>query len=471
MRKYIIAFLCGIGLTTVTAVYAGDAIRATLFPVKYEVNGNSVELPEGFETLNYNSRAYVPIRFVAESLDAVVVYDEDERTIRLDNEFHLRSIASELRAGHVKTEKQGKVTKVTAQLYAGQAYWSSLYTSKTNIEPGNYITVSADLAFYDEEGAFLARVPVNASCTAEGDQLMDVAAETSVDLSEYAFVTLEEVRPEPIYSFMPPNLAIVDPTGMLAIGQPDMLPSGDFTKIRVQFSFLQQGYFQVDATIAFYGDDGRLLGTADLKSEGTGTGIAFDEPGELHIYTIETVGKGDFSNASGVKLTVNKIMKRSEVLTKQEMYDFQFLRADWTKERFEKLGSFEKVVNEPGAETTYRDEDIRYIFMDRFSAITTPSVIEVYGDVPGPRGIRVGDSFDEVLALFTQDDVWKSNELGLFFGQFDSKESPIGGTGYVSVFENGQKEITLISEDIIPFFRIFMKDDVVTHYTFFMVGD
>jgi|GEM_PF-2456940 len=472
MRKYVIGFLCGIGLTMVTAVYAGDAIKATLFAVKYEVNGYSAEIPVGYETLNYNSRAYVPIRFIAESLDTVVIYDEDSKTIRLDDGFHLKSISSKLRGGHVKIGKQGKDTKVTAKLYAGEAYWSSLYTSKTtNIEPGNDITVSANLAFYDDKGILIAHVPVNASCRAEGDQIMEVEAVTAADLSEYAFVTLEHVLPEPIHAFLPPALGIVDPTGLLAMGQPEIMTNGDFSKSRFDFAFLQQGYYEVEATVAYYGYDGRLLGTAGLQSEGVGTGIAPDQAGEHHIYTYETAGIGDFSKATNIKLTVDKMVKRSEVVTKQELLDLPFLRADWTKERFEKLKSIEMDVNEPAAVTTYRDEEIHYVFMDRFTAIKTPSSVSVYGDVPGPRGIRPGDSFNDVLALFTQEDTWKSKEGGLFFGKFDSKERAVGGTGYVSVYEDGKKEITLISETTIPFFRIFFEDDVVTHYTIFMVGD
>lgn len=464
LRRYVIGFIFGMMLATATTVYAGDAIKASLFPVKYEVNGNSVEVPYGYETLNYNGRAYVPIRFVAEALDTVVIYDDKAKTIRLDDGFTLRSISSELRAGHVQTVKQGDTTNVTAQLYAGQAYWESIHY----IEPGSTVEIKATISFYDEDGRAIAKIPVSASCKAEGDQIMEVEAATSADLSDYAYATLEYVDPVPFHKSLAPNI-LVDSSEQLAIELDSVLQDGEFTKVRFYYYLLQKGYFQLEADLNYHDENGKLLGTVHLNSEGIGTGYPITEYGNQRANLVEMVGKGDLTDAAEIEIMVRKMKRVPEILTSHEIYDILSPQNHWTKDQFEATHSFEKVVNEAAGETSYQNDEIRYTFFDHNKAITTPAVIDVYGDIPGPRGIRVGDSFDDVLSLFTQDDAWMDNESGIFNGQFDSNERPIGGTGYVTLRENGVKEITLTSEAVVPFARLFFKDDILTHYTFFMV--
>ncbi|NOU62573.1 hypothetical protein GC096_00755 [Paenibacillus sp. LMG 31461] len=74
MKKFILGLICGIALTATTAVYASESIQAYLFPVKIEINGQSKELPSEYKVLNYNGHAYVPIRFIGESLGLGVRY-------------------------------------------------------------------------------------------------------------------------------------------------------------------------------------------------------------------------------------------------------------------------------------------------------------------------------------------------------------------------------------------------------------
>lgn len=95
------------------------------------------------------------------------------------------------------------------------------------------------------------------------------------------------------------------------------------------------------------------------------------------------------------------------VLTEQDIYDFELLRSDWSKEQMEELG-LEKEVNVPAGETYYSNDFIRYTYFDYVEEVT-PAVVHVYGEYPGPRGISVGNHFDDVLALFPQDEDWRSN--------------------------------------------------------------
>ncbi|NRF89843.1 hypothetical protein HQN89_02160 [Paenibacillus frigoriresistens] len=76
MKKFILGLICGIALTATTAVYASESIQAYLFPAKIEINGQSKELSNEYKVLNYNGHAYVPIRFIGESLGLGVVYTD-----------------------------------------------------------------------------------------------------------------------------------------------------------------------------------------------------------------------------------------------------------------------------------------------------------------------------------------------------------------------------------------------------------
>lgn len=82
MKKHFIAgLLCGAFLMATTSVFASSVIEATIFPSKvtfFLANGLSkeVQLQEGEEVLNYNNKAYVPLRLFAESSGALVKYTQ-----------------------------------------------------------------------------------------------------------------------------------------------------------------------------------------------------------------------------------------------------------------------------------------------------------------------------------------------------------------------------------------------------------
>ncbi|RAV21593.1 stalk domain-containing protein [Paenibacillus contaminans] len=84
MKKFVLGLICGVGLTATTAVYAADTIQAYLFPAKFEVNGQNKEIGSEYTVLNYNGHAYVPVRFVAESMGALVKYEDTTRTISIE---------------------------------------------------------------------------------------------------------------------------------------------------------------------------------------------------------------------------------------------------------------------------------------------------------------------------------------------------------------------------------------------------
>lgn len=158
------------------------------------------------------------------------------------------------------------------------------------------------------------------------------------------------------------------------------------------------------------------------------------------------------------------------IMTEQDIFDFELLRKDWTKEQMEELG-LEKKVNEAAGETIYSNDYISYTYTFRGTDDALPGIIDVFGETAdGPRGISVGDTFEDVMALFPQDEDWQNNTFGLFYGQFDKyKERPIGSAGYVYMNENGEKDITLTT-GTYTWMRIFFQEDVVTHYTIYLIG-
>lgn len=113
LKKFILGLVCGIGLTATTAVYASETIQAYLFPVRYEINGQDKELDSEYVTLNYNGYAYVPVRFIAESMGASVGYHQQSSTIFIDQPSDVPYSSRNLALGIPNLE--GYITKVENQ--------------------------------------------------------------------------------------------------------------------------------------------------------------------------------------------------------------------------------------------------------------------------------------------------------------------------------------------------------------------
>jgi hypothetical protein len=119
MKKFIAGLICGIGLSTTTAIYASETIQAFLFPVEYRFNGEARQLSSEYTTLNYNGYAYVPLRFVAENMGAKVGYDGGNRVISVLLPEHQQIITDEqnqLHVGNISLEQTATGTLVKGQL-------------------------------------------------------------------------------------------------------------------------------------------------------------------------------------------------------------------------------------------------------------------------------------------------------------------------------------------------------------------
>lgn len=125
MKKFILGLTCGIGLTATTAVYASDTIQAYLFSASFVIKGEPKNLHPDYTALNHNGHVYVPIRFISESLGAKVAYEENTKTITVDEDYYIVDINNrEVSAGHVVVTKEGDHSVITGKLHISHVAWN-----------------------------------------------------------------------------------------------------------------------------------------------------------------------------------------------------------------------------------------------------------------------------------------------------------------------------------------------------------
>lgn len=83
MKRSIVFAVIALLLFSYPTVYASEFIKAYLFPVQLEVNGQIKPLPQEYQILNVNGHAYVPVRYVSESMGLGVRYDEKNQVISI----------------------------------------------------------------------------------------------------------------------------------------------------------------------------------------------------------------------------------------------------------------------------------------------------------------------------------------------------------------------------------------------------
>lgn len=173
MKKLIAGFLIGSCFTSAGVVLASDKIEALLFPVSYSVNNQEKALDDDFVTLNYNGHAYVPIRFVAESIGAGVAYDDFSKQIIIKDEStlysDLRPIAKDLvKVSNVIAIKEGDKTRVSGIV-------------ETSLDA----QVGANLSFVDANGTELGFAVINGHYSA-GKHAFELIG--SGDLTSYSSI-------------------------------------------------------------------------------------------------------------------------------------------------------------------------------------------------------------------------------------------------------------------------------------------
>lgn len=151
-------------------------------------------------------------------------------------------------------------------------------------------------------------------------------------------------------------------------------------------------------------------------------------------------------------------------LTAKELIDFELLRIDWTEKQMLDEG-FE--LKENGEfERIYSKGFVEYYYGNELGNGTTPDWVTINGniDMPGPRGIIIGDRFEDVFAKFPHEKNWQDSEGGVFYGEFEQNDDQPYSTGAVS--ESGDtKEISIWPQEGIPCLTVYFENDKVVSYT------
>lgn len=99
-KSFIVGVLCGAIFMLTTSVFASNVMDAIIFPSKitfFLANGltKDVQLQEDEEVLNYNHKAYVPLRLFAESSGAHVTYTHASQETDHKHKIEVHYVAEE----------------------------------------------------------------------------------------------------------------------------------------------------------------------------------------------------------------------------------------------------------------------------------------------------------------------------------------------------------------------------------------
>jgi len=135
MRKFLLGFLAGAVLFSVSRVDASNLLEAVRFPVTLIINGKVTPLDTGHTILNYNGSAYVPVRLVGEALHAKVRYadDDPEKVISINDpraelpedypEDLARAIGDVVFISQAKTYNEDQLTEFVKKVEQNSPDW------------------------------------------------------------------------------------------------------------------------------------------------------------------------------------------------------------------------------------------------------------------------------------------------------------------------------------------------------------
>ncbi|WP_103996122.1 stalk domain-containing protein [Paenibacillus sp. UNC499MF] len=302
MKKFLLGLACGAALTATTAVYASESIQAYLFPVKFVINGEN-KTPNGpVETLNYNGSAYVPIRYLAESMDSAVIYDHPSKTITIDSRFTIVDVNNPYsKAGFLSVSKEGDHAKIKGKLYIGHGSWNHKFIDamKSMNPTVDYSKTqgSGNLVFWNAKGEVLEKVPYQISdILNQSEQIVNFETTSQKDITGYAAVTLEQTNPSPRPNFnYKEETTFRDHEGKVTLGILNMVKSGEYTVVRAGLQSKNADVTpQSVITVTFFDENGSSLGSAKTTLG--------EKPDVMYAILL---GKGDFTAYKTAKVEVS----------------------------------------------------------------------------------------------------------------------------------------------------------------------
>jgi hypothetical protein len=282
MKKFVLGLTCGIIVSISSVAYASDSIKAILFPAKFLINQVSIDPKDySYEVLNYGGRTYVPIRFVAETMNSVVNYDEKAKLITVDNDFKIIDAAqSSTKAGHLNVVIEGNHSKMDIQIY----------TTKTDMGDEH----TGEIVFWDDQGKVMEKVPYTFDLP-KGTNIIKLQLVSKSDVSGYATATLTDITPIELMLPVPPSLDVQDQENKIKFGIRNSAGfyNGSYTVFPGMVSGTNQDEFaEIEATVTFYNDNNTILGTAPIYATLNGLDpvyVDFIGAGNLAKYKYTTI--------------------------------------------------------------------------------------------------------------------------------------------------------------------------------------
>lgn len=137
------------------------------------------------------------------------------------------------------------------------------------------------------------------------------------------------------------------------------------------------------------------------------------------------------------------------------------------KELVKKLGEPFDIIEEDGEaylpSTSYVYAGVEYVFEGDSDTVTYIMVTN-YQWKYGPRNIRIGDSFEDVLARFPQEQDYKTHPESCFYGETTYHNE--GGAVYLD-YDGNVDHIILVTKEVLPFMKIYFKDNKVSNYVIY----
>ncbi len=195
------------------------------------------------------------------------------------------------------------------------------------------------------------------------------------------------------------------------------------------------------------------------------------EPGGgfyLKYNTIKTQPMDNFEFASFREDELDKRVFDPNTRFAAEEATFNGISVYTTKKQLlDKLGEPFEIVEDSGEfylpTTTYVYGGVEYLFEGDEDTVASILVTH-YQWKYGPRNIRLGEDFEDVLARFPQEQDYKTHPENCFYGETTYLNE--GGAVYLD-YEGNIDQMIIVPKDVLPFMKVYFKDNKVSGYVIY----
>lgn len=139
-----------------------------------------------------------------------------------------------------------------------------------------------------------------------------------------------------------------------------------------------------------------------------------------YVYTIE-VNKGKESNINNIDKDIQNVISNETKFAIDEI-SVNGMKAPFTKDKITAIYGNPQSITEHFGNLVWNYEGIKFYFSDQYSDYSEDTAISIEAenkDITVSRNIKIGDSFESVLAKFPKEYDYTTNEDGFFYGSYD----------------------------------------------------